>query len=98
MIIKLTKNGQVFIPKNVQKNLKFHEGEFLFVHACKDKILIEKNNQNKFLNQCVFNYGRVSIPAEIRRLLGISEITPLSMKVSVEQQIIFIQKNNEVLN
>lgn len=98
MNIKLTKNGQILIPKRVQKSLKFHEGEFLFIHTCKDKILIEKNNQNKFLNQCVFNFGRISIPAEIRRILNISEMTPLSMNVSIEQQTIFIQKNNEVLN
>lgn len=97
MKIKLTKNGQIFISKKIQNQLDFHEGDFLFVHTYKDSIIIEKNHHNKLLNQCVLSYGRISIPVELRRLLGISEMTSLSMKVSIEQGIIFIRKVKELL-
>ncbi|WP_394237293.1 AbrB/MazE/SpoVT family DNA-binding domain-containing protein [Niallia oryzisoli] len=81
-INKLLKTGQVRIPIKAQRILGFKEGQNLFIYHSQGKIFIVRKHDNYTLNQCIFRNGRISIPAEIRRLLRISPDALLEMQVN----------------
>lgn len=94
---KLFKSGQIAIPKKIQDYLDFKEGEILFIYEFKERIEIVKQHQNKTLNQCVFGYGKISIPAELRRLFGITTETLLKLQVNTKQYKLIITVMNQEL-
>lgn len=89
---KLSNTGQVTIPKYVQKQLGFMEGDYLYIYQYQDSIAIVKYHQNTTLNQCVFQNRRISIPAELRRLLRLSIGTLLDIKISYNQDKMIIKR------
>lgn len=92
MYIKLFKNGQIRIPKKFQLTLDFQEGNYLFIYESQNCIMIEKDHHDETLNLCLFTNSRISIPMELRRILEISDSTPLSMDVSISNDILLIKK------
>jgi AbrB family looped-hinge helix DNA binding protein len=94
---RLLKTGQITIPKEIQNQLIFTEGDFLFIYKCEDSIVIAKQHDNNTLNKCVFRDGRISIPAEIRRLLGITGNTLLILETNSYQDKLFIKAEKEGL-
>ncbi|WP_370875145.1 AbrB/MazE/SpoVT family DNA-binding domain-containing protein [Cytobacillus purgationiresistens] len=78
-IKKITKNGQILIPKEIQNRTSISEGDFLYIYIRKKQIVIEKSNENQTLNQCVFRNKLLSIPVEIRRILDISNESKLAI-------------------
>lgn len=94
---RLLKTGQITIPKKIQNQLRFKEGDFLFIYQYQDSIVITKQHDNNTLNKCVFRDGRISIPAEIRRLLGITGDTLLILDTNSNQNKLFIKVEKEGL-
>lgn len=92
---RLTKTGQVFIPKKMEKQLRLKEGHYLYLYISEENIIIVKHHSNKTLNQCIYRNGKISIPAELRRLVGISFNTPLEITLDEEQDKIIIKVENE---
>lgn len=88
---RLLKTGQVSIPKKFQKILDLKEGDYLFIYKHQKSIIIVNHHNNQTLNQCIFRNGRVSIPAEIRKLIGISIETALEITVPDSQDRIIIK-------
>lgn len=88
---RLLKSGQVSIPKTFQKKLGFKEGDYLFIYQHQKSIIIVNHHANQNLNQCIFRNGRISIPAEIRKLIGISIETALEITVPDSQDRIIIK-------
>lgn len=97
---RIQRNGQVSIPKLIQTKLSLTEGEYLFLYKQYHTIVLEKHHANETLNQCIFRDGKVSIPAELRRILGITLETRLSLDYSASrgQIIIKIVGNENVYN
>lgn len=96
-IKKVNKNGRIWIPKQIQERLNIIDGDSLCIYHDKNVIVVEKMenfNENNKLNQCVLNKGRVSIPAEIRRILKIKPDTPLIMDTSNSNKKIFLRRSN----
>lgn len=46
-IVKVTRKGQITIPKDIRDQLSIKEGDYLIVSFEKDKIIIEKHRQPK---------------------------------------------------
>lgn len=59
-----------------------------------------KQHHNKTLNQCVFGCGKISIPVELRRLLGITTTTILKLQADRNQDklIITVVDQDQILN
>ncbi|MFB6469439.1 AbrB/MazE/SpoVT family DNA-binding domain-containing protein [Cytobacillus sp. Hz8] len=93
------KSGQITIPKRIQTYLDFSEGEYLFIYVFKNRIEVVKQHHNKTLNQCVFGHGKISIPIELRRLLGITTTTLLKLQINRNQDklIITIMNQDQIL-
>lgn len=83
-------NGQISIPKKLQKELNIINGDNLFIYLVNNSIIIQTTHHNKTLNQCYFSGGRLSIPMEIRRILNITDKTPLVMDITDDKQKIHI--------
>ncbi len=81
---KISKNGQIGIPKQVRKQLNIQNGDFLTIYYDNDVLVIEKwdNQHHNQLNQCIFSNGRVSIPIELRRIHNIELDFPVTMEIS----------------
>lgn len=94
---RLSKSGQISIPKTVEQQLNLKEGHYLYVYQYKESIIIVNHHSNKTLNQCIYRNGKVSIPAELRRLLGISFETPLEMTLADDQNKIIIKAEKQIL-
>lgn len=88
---KLLKTGQITIPKELQNELRFTEGEYLFIYQYQDSIILVKDHDNNTLNKCIFRDGRISIPVELRRLLGITDNTLLMLGTNRNQTKLFIR-------
>lgn len=69
---RLLKNGQITISKEVQDHLRLEEGDYLFIYRYKNSIIIAKEHDDYTSNQCVFGNKRISIPSELRNLVGIT--------------------------
>lgn len=82
MYLKISKNGQIRIPKKVQMQLNLIEGKYLFIYESQNCIMIEKQHEDETLNQCLFTNGKITIPMELRRLVNVSAGTILSIDVS----------------
>lgn len=89
------KSGQITIPKRIQTYLDFNEGEYLFIYVFKNWIEVVKQHHNKTLNQCIFGRGKISIPIELRRLLGITRTTLLKLQVDRNQDKLIIKVINQ---
>lgn len=96
MYYKLLKNGQVLIPKRAQKHLSIKDGDFLYLYQQGDLIVIVKHHSNETLNQCIFRNGRISIPVELRTLIGItpSSLLEIHMDNTPKKIIISMVKQN----
>lgn len=94
---RLSKTGQISIPKHMEQQLNLKEGYYLYIYNCKESIIIVKHHSNETLNQCIYRNGKVSIPTELRRLLGISFETPLELTLSDDQDMIIIKPQKQRL-
>lgn len=93
MYTKITKNGQIRIPKKVQNDLNLLEGHYLYIYESQKCIYIEKDHEDDTLNQCLFANDKVTIPMELRKLLNISNGTHLYLDVS-DYNTIRLMKND----
>ncbi|PLR82180.1 hypothetical protein CVD25_08795 [Bacillus canaveralius] len=93
---RISKKGQICIPKKIQTKLSILEGDYLYIYIKYSNIIIEKHNDNQTLNQCVIRNGQISIPAEIRRILGISYDTPLVIDASGLQKKIILKPQKKL--
>ncbi|WP_445492039.1 AbrB/MazE/SpoVT family DNA-binding domain-containing protein [Niallia sp. 03133] len=87
---KIYKNGQISIPKQLQRELKIKNGDLLYVYILNKSIIIQTSHDNKTLNQCYISGGRISIPMEIRRILSITPKTPLIIGITEDKLKIYI--------
>ncbi|MFS0646110.1 AbrB/MazE/SpoVT family DNA-binding domain-containing protein [Siminovitchia sp. 179-K 8D1 HS] len=92
MYLIMSKNGQIRIPKKIQKQLNLIEGQYLFVYESKNCIMIEKHHEDETLNQCLFTNGKITIPMELRRLCNINVREMFSIEVSCNK--IILKKRN----
>ncbi|XJZ28032.1 AbrB/MazE/SpoVT family DNA-binding domain-containing protein [Bacillota bacterium Lsc_1132] len=83
LLKRLNKKGQISIPKKIQQQLKIKDGDSLTIFQQKEQIILKSRHPNKRLNQCILSGGRISIPAELRRILNIHIDSDLEMEVSV---------------
>ncbi|GKU84108.1 MULTISPECIES: AbrB/MazE/SpoVT family DNA-binding domain-containing protein [Niallia] len=88
---RIYNNGQIAVPKKLQKQLNFNAGDLLFIYILDKSIIIKANHDNKDLNQCYLSGNRISIPKEIRNILGITSDTPLIMGITDDKNGIFIK-------
>jgi AbrB family looped-hinge helix DNA binding protein len=96
LIKKINKCGQVLIPKQIQKQLSIQDGDFLYIYYHKGIIVvekIEKQNEKRTLNQCILSNGRVSIPAELRRILKMNLDTHIIMESSISDKKIYLRQS-----
>ncbi|WP_108672412.1 hypothetical protein [Peribacillus acanthi] len=91
----LSKTGQIFIQKRVLNQVGFNNGDYLFIYNVRESIYIENQNNNQSLNKCILHNGRVSIPAEIRRLMKVTSETLLEIEIpeGINRIVINIQNN-----
>ncbi|MBT2639425.1 AbrB/MazE/SpoVT family DNA-binding domain-containing protein [Bacillus sp. ISL-39] len=87
LIRKLYNNGQIIIPKKVTQKLGIEDGQVLYIYNEKDTIVIEKDHENKYLNQATLNNGNLTIPCELRKLLNWEGENSLEMEVSSNNKI-----------
>ncbi|MGN8844419.1 AbrB/MazE/SpoVT family DNA-binding domain-containing protein [Niallia sp. Sow4_A1] len=90
MYNKLLKSGQVTIPNKAQKHIGIQDGDSLYLYQEQDHIVIVKHHTDHTLNKCIFHKGKISIPAELRRLLGISVGTLLEININNKHNKIII--------
>lgn len=89
LIKKVYKTGQILIPKQIQKQFRFFEGDTLNVYHENNLIIVEKSSGTNQLNECILSGGRISIPIELRRILNIKLGDPLLMEtINYEKKII----------
>ncbi len=95
---KISKTGQITLPKEICTNLNLIEGEYLFIYKYKNSIIIQKHHDNTTLNQCIFRNGKISIPAELRKLTGITQNTLLKIKINrCNEKIIILPEKDRHL-
>ncbi|MGG0720478.1 AbrB/MazE/SpoVT family DNA-binding domain-containing protein [Robertmurraya massiliosenegalensis] len=94
---KILKTGQITIPKEISSKLNLLEGEYLFIYKYQNSIVIKKQHDNTTLNQCIFRYGKISIPAELRKLIGITQNTRLKVQMNNFSDHIIITPEKERL-
>lgn len=88
---RIHQNGQISIPKTLQKELNVTNGDLLYIYTLNHSIFIQPIHPNKTLNQCSISSGRLSIPMEIRRILNITNKTPLILGITKDKQKIYIK-------
>jgi len=101
LIKKINKSGQVFIPKQFQKQLEIQDGDSLYIYQHKGMIVVEKmDNQyeKRTLNECLLSNGRVSIPVELRRILQINVDAALIMESSTFEKKIYLKKGYKLIS
>ena len=89
---KINLNGQIYIPKAIRNFLPFKEGEMVSVYQQGSEIIIEKSQEENIYNKCVFHYGGITIPAEIRKLQKIDHKSLLAMELSIDGEKVIIRK------
>ncbi|MFF2498425.1 hypothetical protein [Peribacillus sp. NPDC058075] len=89
---KINLNGQIYIPKAIRNFLPFKEGEMVSVYQQGSEIIIEKSLEENIYNKCVFHYGGITIPAEIRKLQKIDYKSLLAMELSIDGEKVIIRK------
>lgn len=87
LLRKLYKNGQILIPKKITKTLGVENGFPLYIYNINDVIVIEKDNEDKHLNQTTLRNGNITIPSELRKLLKLESGSLLKMEVNVDNKI-----------
>ena len=93
LLKKLNKKGQISIPKKIQQQLKIKDGDSLAIFQQKELIILKSQHPNQRLNQCILSGGRISIPAELRRILNIHTESDFVMEVSVPDEMILLKQN-----
>ncbi|MDM5205372.1 hypothetical protein [Cytobacillus kochii] len=88
--LKINNYGHLCIPKSIEKLLPFKEGEIVSVYQEGNDIIIEKSLDDTIYNQCVYQKSRITIPAEIRNLQGLNNITPLMVNFSIKGKKLFL--------
>ncbi|MCF3943093.1 AbrB/MazE/SpoVT family DNA-binding domain-containing protein [Oceanobacillus alkalisoli] len=88
------KLGIINLPKKERTELGFEPGTLLEVHLKGKEIWIYQTNHDDKKNQrYVSTKGSITIPAEFRRLLGITEPTPLSLYIDKEKETFILKKD-----
>ncbi|MBT2641604.1 AbrB/MazE/SpoVT family DNA-binding domain-containing protein [Bacillus sp. ISL-41] len=87
LIRKLYNNGQIIIPKKVTHELGIEDGQLLYIYNEKDTIVIEKDHEDKYLNQATLYNGNLTIPCELRKLLNWEGENLLEMEVNSNNKI-----------
>jgi bifunctional DNA-binding transcriptional regulator/antitoxin component of YhaV-PrlF toxin-antitoxin module len=87
LIRKLYNNGQIIIPKKVTQELGIEDGQVLYIYNEKETIVIEKDHEDKYLNQATLNNGNLTIPCELRKLLNWEGENFLEMEVNSNNKI-----------
>lgn len=85
-------NGQLHIPGAIQKLLPFKQGEMVAVYEQGNTIIIEASLEESNHNLCVYQYGKITIPAEIRKLQNITRDSLLTMEFSREGKMLLLRK------
>ncbi|MEK4012754.1 AbrB/MazE/SpoVT family DNA-binding domain-containing protein [Peribacillus sp. FSL M8-0224] len=91
-ILKINLNGQLYIPKAIRNFLPFKEGEMVSVYQKGSDIIIEKSLKENIYNNCVFHFGGITIPAEIRKLQKIDHKSLLAMELSIGGEKLILRK------
>lgn len=69
--LRISKNGQIYIPSCIRKELDLEVGNFINIVLDGEKIILANKDYEKE-NKCVISEnGTVHIPTEIRRLSNI---------------------------
>lgn len=88
------KLGIVNLPKKERTKLGFEPGTLLEIHLKGKEIWIYHSNNDEKKNQrYISTKGSVTIPAEFRKLLGITEPTTLSLYVDKEKEAFILKKD-----
>ncbi|RTR28156.1 AbrB/MazE/SpoVT family DNA-binding domain-containing protein [Robertmurraya yapensis] len=87
---KISKTGQINLPKEICTELNLIDGEYLFIYKHQNSIVIEKQHENVTFNQCIFRNGKVSIPVELRKLTDITQNTLLEVQNKKSNEKIII--------
>ncbi|MCK6205744.1 AbrB/MazE/SpoVT family DNA-binding domain-containing protein [Bacillus infantis] len=74
---RLTKTGQLYIPKGLRQYLNFKEQMFLCIYVENNSIIIEHILDENSHNKIVYNGNKITVPVEIQRILGITKDTNL---------------------
>ncbi|GGN56991.1 MULTISPECIES: AbrB/MazE/SpoVT family DNA-binding domain-containing protein [Oceanobacillus] len=88
------KSGIINLPKKERTKFGFEPGTLLEIHLKGKEIWIYHSGLDDKKNQrYVSTKGSITIPAEFRRLLGITEPTPLSLYVDIEKEAFILKKD-----
>ncbi|MFK9116024.1 AbrB/MazE/SpoVT family DNA-binding domain-containing protein [Peribacillus castrilensis] len=91
--LKINLNGQLYIPKAIRNFLPFKEGEMVSVYQQGSDIIIEKSLEENNYNKCVFHFGGITIPAEIRKLQKLDHKSILAMELSIDGEKLILRKS-----
>ncbi|MEQ2527665.1 AbrB/MazE/SpoVT family DNA-binding domain-containing protein [Bacillaceae bacterium CLA-AA-H227] len=87
---KISKTGQVNLPKEICTELNLVDGEYLFIYKYQQSVVIEKQHENVTFNQCILRNGKISIPVELRKLTDITQNTLLEVQSNKSDEKIII--------
>ena len=91
--LKINLNGQLYIPKDIRRLLPFKEGEMVSVYQMGSDIIIEGSlKEESIYNKCVYQYGGITIPAEIRNLQKLNHKDILAMEFSKDGKKLLLRK------
>lgn len=90
---KISRNGQIAIPKELQRELGIQDGDYLNIDFTNNKVIIDNLMQNNYLNQCIINRGKVTIPTEIRRIMNIQHGTHFIIELSNDRKKLYLLKD-----
>ncbi|MCM3654180.1 AbrB/MazE/SpoVT family DNA-binding domain-containing protein [Metabacillus litoralis] len=72
MKLKLSRNGQIYIPNCIRKELNLEVGHLISIILDGEIIVLTNKDEDENENKCIFSEnGTVHIPTEIRRLSNI---------------------------
>lgn len=89
---KILRNGQIAIPREIQRLLNIKEGDYLCIYNTNNEIIIDTQEKDDQLNVCIFRHGKVSVPSEIRRIMKIKLGSYLVMEISKEKDKIYLKR------
>lgn len=90
--LKINLNGQLYIPKAIRNFLPFKQGDMVSVYQKGRDIIIEMSLEENIYNKCIYQYGGITIPAEIRKLQKLNHKSLLAMEFSTDEKRLILRK------
>jgi AbrB family looped-hinge helix DNA binding protein len=87
--VKLSKTGQLYIPKKITKILNIEVGDIINLFIDGKKIVLTSSAGLEKENKCTYNQkGTIYIPAEIRRLSNIDPDAVFTITIDEKEKMV----------